>query len=160
MKLTIAAVGRMKSGAESDLVGHYTKQALRAGRKIGISSVGVVELPESRAATIRDRRAEEASALLRQVRPGALLVVLDESGRPLSSREFSSLLRNALNAGKGHMVFAIGGPDGHGDEIGKAADYLVSMGKMTWPHKLARAMVAEQVYRAVTILVNHPYHRE
>ena len=160
MKVTIAAIGRMKSGPEADLLDTYLTRARQQGRQAGLSSIAIQEFPESRKPDIAARKAEEANALLAACPPGASIIALDERGKTLSSQQFADIVRRELDAGTSDLVFCIGGPDGHGDTVHNAASLTLSFGRMSWPHKLARAMLAEQIYRAVTILVNHPYHRE
>jgi 23S rRNA (pseudouridine1915-N3)-methyltransferase len=160
LKVTIAAIGRMKSGPEADLLDTYLTRARQQGRQAGLSAVSVTEFAESRKPDVTARKAEEAHAMLGACPPGATIVALDERGQTLTSQQFADTLRRELDAGTTDLVFCIGGPDGHGDALHTAARLTVSFGRMSWPHKLARAMLGEQIYRAVTILVNHPYHRE
>jgi 23S rRNA (pseudouridine1915-N3)-methyltransferase len=160
LKVTIAAIGRMKSGPEADLLDTYLTRARQQGRQAGLSSISIHEFAESRKPDTAARKAEEASALLAVCPPGASIIALDERGKTLSSQQFADTLRHELDTGTSDLVFCIGGPDGHGDAVHSAAKLTVSFGRMSWPHKLARAMLGEQIYRAVTILVNHPYHRE
>lgn len=91
--------------------------------------------------------------------PRCFTVVLDERGRTLASEAFAELLRRHLDDGTGDMAFLIGGPDGHAPDIRENAGLLLSFGAMTWPHRLVRVMLFEQIYRAVTIIAGHPYHR-
>jgi 23S rRNA (pseudouridine1915-N3)-methyltransferase len=125
-----------------------------------LSSIAIQEFPESRKPDTAARKAEEANALLAACPPGASIIALDERGKTLSSQQFADVVRRELDAGTSDLVFCIGGPDGHGGTVHNAASLTLSFGRMSWPHKLARAMLGEQIYRAVTILVNHPYHRE
>jgi 23S rRNA (pseudouridine1915-N3)-methyltransferase len=98
--------------------------------------------------------------MLSGVPGGALAVALDEGGRNLSSSEFAQMIRAELERGTSALIFLIGGPDGLSDIVRESArGGILSLGRMTWPHRLARVMIAEQIYRAVTILINHPYHR-
>ena len=103
--------------------------------------------------------AKEASGLMSALPAKASTIVLDERGKALSSAGFADLLKNHLNRGTSDLGLMIGGPDGHGQAIRDSAGFILSLGAMTWPHRLVRAMLAEQIYRAVTILINHPYHR-
>ncbi len=93
------------------------------------------------------------------VPPRAFTIVLDEGGKPLSSETFARLLRHHIDAGTQDLAVLIGGPDGHAPATRDKAGLLLSFGPMTWPHRLVRVMLCEQIYRAVTIMVNHPYHR-
>ncbi len=159
MKLTIAAIGRMKAGPMAELVDTYAKRTRQAGRPAGITELKVIDFPESRKSGSAARAGEESELLTNAAPSGAVLVALDERGKPLSTADFAAIVRKELESGTKDLIFAIGGPDGHAPEIRKNARYLVSFGHMTWPHMLARVLLAEQIYRVVTILVNHPYHR-
>ena len=136
----------------------YLSFAEKLGRRAGIQSVSLTELPESRAGTQSVRKREETDRLLDEVPAGAVLIALDEHGEEMTSLQLAAELRRLLDAGSKHLVFLIGGADGHAPEI-RARARLLSLGRMTWPHALVRLMLAEQIYRSVTILVNHPYHR-
>lgn len=159
MRLSILAVGRLKSGPEKLLAEDYLGRAEGLGRKAGISRIGVHEFSESQAQTATLRMAEEARMLAGVLQPKAIPIVLDERGKALASDAFAGLLRRHLDAGEAEVAFLIGGPDGHAAEMRGRASMLLSMGPMTWPHRLLRVMLLEQIYRAVTIMVNHPYHR-
>jgi len=102
---------------------------------------------------------EEAALLLAAVPAGAAVVALDERGRDLDSPGFARLLGRWRDEGRADAAFLIGGADGHDDSVRNRADLLLSFGRLTWPHMLARTMLAEQIYRAQTILSGHPYHR-
>ncbi len=107
-----------------------------------------------------DRRREaEGKALQGALDSRSFQIVLDETGRSLKSTDFADLLRREIESGVGEIAVLIGGPDGHAPAIRKSANLVLSLGIMTWPHRLVRVMLAEQIYRAVTIMVNHPYHR-
>jgi len=160
MKLTIIAVGRMKTGPETDLFARYADRAAKAGRQLGIGAFGCRELPESRNARTNARRDEESAAMLAALSPGAVAIALDEHGEDIGSPAFAALLRTHLDGGTGELAFLIGGPDGHGDAVRKAARKTIRFGRLTWPHQMVRVLLAEQLYRAVTILSGHPYHRE
>lgn len=159
MRLRIVAVGRLKAGPERDLVERYWDRAAKSGRALGFTRLDSKELTESRAARADDRRAEEATAVLGEIGEGAALVVLDETGRSVGSAEFARFLAERRDAGAAEIAFAIGGPDGHGEAVRRRADLTIAFGAMTWPHQLVRLMLAEQIYRAITILSGHPYHR-
>ena len=158
MKLAIIAVGRLKDGAERDLVERYVERARAIGRALGLASVQLLEIPESRARREADRRAEEAAAMLDRA-ASSVLVAFDERGKSVSSDAFSTRIEAWRNEGRGALSFVIGGPDGLGHEVRSAADLVLSFGRLTLPHQLVRVLVAEQVYRAMTILAGHPYHR-
>lgn len=160
MKLSIHAVGRMKAGPERDLAGRYIDRLAKAGPAIGLEFSGVTEQVESRASSSALRKAEEARKLLETVSPGAALILLDERGKNLSSQDFAARLGQLRDEGCPQAVLAIGGPDGHDESLQAKAGLVLSFGKLTWPHQIVRIMAAEQLYRAVTILSGHPYHRD
>lgn len=160
MRILIAAVGRMKAGAERELVERYLDRAGKLGRTLGISRVDVVEIPEARGARAADRMAEEAAALDALLPERCIRVVLDERGRTISSADFSARLARWRDEGAPALAFLIGGADGHGSRIRDAADLMLSFGAMTWPHQIVRVLAAEQIYRALTVIAGHPYHRE
>ncbi len=155
MRLRIAAIGRLGRGPEAALVETYRRRLDGLARAARLGPLELVEL-EDRTGKGRDA---EASLLL-----GALdtekRVALDERGQALDSRALSQTLGRWRDQGAASVGFAIGGADGHGDAARAAADLLLSLGPLTWPHALARVLLAEQLYRAATILTNHPYHRE
>jgi len=160
MRLLIAAVGRLKQGPEHDLAAHYAERIETAGRSHAFGPLAIAELVEGRGATVDLRKADESKRLLAAVAKAELLVTLDEAGKPLGSRAFAEFLRSHRDAGCPQLAFAIGGPDGHGPEIRRKAANVLSLGAMTLPHGLARIILLEQIYRAVTILGGHPYHRD
>jgi 23S rRNA (pseudouridine1915-N3)-methyltransferase len=159
MLITIAAVGKLKAGPERQLFQRFSDRAAAAGRKLGLK-FSLRELPESRAGSAAARKAQEASAMLAAVAPGAVLVALGEAGKSIDSRAFAEQLAKWRDGGTAEIVLAIGGADGHGPELIDRAALSLAFGAMTWPHQLVRLMLAEQLYRAVTILSGHPYHRD
>lgn len=153
MRVTVLAIGRQKGGPESALVSDWLSRFDATGRALGL---GPSELRE-----MEDRkRVGESRLLLDAVPDGAFVVALDERGRELGSRDFAALLARLRDDGRRDMAFMIGGADGHSDEARERADLLLSFGPMVWPHMLARAMLAEQLYRAASILAGTPYHRD
>jgi 23S rRNA (pseudouridine1915-N3)-methyltransferase len=158
MLITIAAIGRLKAGAERELYERYLARASAAGRRHGLA-FATRELPESRAASEATRRDQEAAALISSVPAGAVLVALDEHGKAMDSAAFATRIAGWRDDGAPVIVFAIGGPDGHGPGVAAKAALRLAFGAMTWPHQLVRIMLAEQLYRAVTIISGHPYHR-
>ncbi|MEC9342456.1 MAG: 23S rRNA (pseudouridine(1915)-N(3))-methyltransferase RlmH [Pseudomonadota bacterium] len=159
MRLLIGAVGRMKSGPESQLLDRYCDRIRKTGRTLGIGTLAQREIAESRAARPQARRDEEATGLLAALAPGGMVVSLDETGRDEGSLDFARRIETGLGDGTPEIAFLIGGPDGHGAEIAGRAHHLLRFGRATWPHQFVRVMLAEQLYRAVTILSGHPYHR-
>ena len=159
MKVTVIAVGRLKSGPERELLDRYVDRASRAGRQLGLA-FDLRELHESDARSAAARKDEEASAILGAVPTGAPLIVLDERGKALDSRGFADRLAAWRDSGTRDLAIAIGGADGLGDAVLSAADLRLAFGALTWPHQLVRILLAEQLYRTVTILSGHPYHRD
>jgi len=159
MRLSVIAVGRLKDSAERGLVDRYVERLDRVGRGVGLGPVEEVERGESRKDSAGARRAEEAAAMMARVSEGARVVALDAGGKQLSSEAFAALIGDWRDAGVSRSCFLIGGPDGHGEAVVAAADLTLALGRMTLPHGLARVVLAEQLYRAATILAGHPYHR-
>lgn len=159
MRIIVSAIGRMKSGPERELCDRYVDRADKAGRTLGFGAVSVREFAESRASSVNARKDEEAASLLGDMPAGALLIALDERGATPSSDEFARLLENARDRGVAALQIAIGGPDGHGPALLGASAHRISFGRLTLPHQIVRILAAEQIYRAMTILSGHPYHR-
>ncbi len=159
MRVSLIAVGRLKDRAERGLADRYIERFDRLGRGIGLGPVEEIELGESRKDSTADRRADEADAILARVPDGARVLVLDSGGKQLSSDDFAALIGQWRDAGVPRTCFLIGGSDGHGEAVPAAADLTLALGRMTLPHGLARVVLAEQLYRAATILAGHPYHR-
>ncbi|CAA7612356.1 Ribosomal RNA large subunit methyltransferase H [Candidatus Terasakiella magnetica] len=151
MRLLLAAVGKAKAGPEQDLFRQYL-------RRLSPPLI-LKEVEEKRPLTGSQLKTREAELLLGAVPAGAVVVALDERGRDMGSEEFAACMGRWRDGGTGDLVFLIGGADGHGDAVRDRADLLLSLGRMTWPHMLVRALLAEQVWRAQAILAGHPYHR-
>lgn len=160
MRLSILAVGRMKSGPERDLYDRYADRILKSGKALHFMGLDLHEIAESRAQDTEKRKSKEANALIQLAGEGARIIVLDEKGKDFTSQEFSQLLKSEQDMGTQKLAFAIGGPDGHGDELKNVAVRKIRLGAMTWPHQIARILLVEQIYRGITILSGHPYHRE
>lgn len=153
MILTIIAIDKLKKTApEQTLIDAYIKQS---GWKIKI-----IELEAKKGLTGAARKAEESRLLLEHVPQGARVVVLDERGETMFSKEFASRLIRWQDNGAKDVVFLIGGAEGHTDALRDRADLLLSFGKMTLPHLLMRVVLTEQLYRAYTISIGHPYHKD
>lgn len=155
MRIVLAAVGRLGRSAENGLAADYVGRATAAGRSLGLGPVELVEV-EPR----KPGKAAEAEALLAAVGEGAWLVACDERGKAWPSRAFAGHLGRLRDQGERRLAFVIGGADGLDATIMEAARERLAFGPQTWPHALARVMLAEQVYRAVTILAGTPYHRD
>ncbi len=158
MRLLLVSVGRTKPGPERDLTERYLKRAAAAGRGFGLA-VEQREIDESRARRPQDRKLEEAKAIRAVLGGAPRLIACDQAGKSLTSAEFAADLGKSRDRGVPLVGLVLGGPDGLDPEFRAAADFVLAFGAMTWPHQLARIMAAEQIYRAVTILFGHPYHR-
>ena len=156
MKLTICAVGRLRRGPEADLIDDYLTRAGRTGRNLGLGPASVTEVEDKKGGGM----AAEAALLGRALPGGARIIALDERGKLMTSPEFATLLAGWRDEGVSETAFVIGGADGIDPALRGRANATLSFGKMVWPHMLARVMLAEQIYRATTILAGSPYHRE
>lgn len=159
MKLLLLAIGRLKAGPERELVARYAERCVAGGRKIGFTGFEMREIDESRARRPEDRKTEEAAALAAALPQGARKICLDERGKTMTSEEFSRKLGEWRDAGAPACALVIGGPDGLDPAFRDKADLTLAFGAMTWPHQIVRALAAEQLFRALTILSGHPYHR-
>ena len=159
MRVLVLAVGRMKS-VESELAARYQKRAAQAGRNIGIRSFEIIEIKESRASEAERRKLEESIAIANLIPEGAALVLLDERGESLSSATFAERLAQWRDGGQPAVCFVIGGADGLAETLRQRSRATLSFGNATWPHQMVRIMLLEQLYRAVTMLSGHPYHRD
>ncbi len=155
MRLTLCAVGRLRAGPERDLIDDYAARFDRAGRPLGLGPLRETEI-ESRKVS---GPAAENDALSRAIPAGDVLVALDERGRTLSSPDLANRLAGWRDEGRPGVAFVIGGADGLARDLRHRADLALSFGPMVWPHMLARVMLAEQLYRAASILSGSPYHR-
>lgn len=160
MRIIVAAIGRLKRGPETELAERYRKRAAQTGRGLGLREIEIVEIRESRAADPGKRMVEESIALANVIPPDATVVLLDSRGDNLDSASFASRLGQWRSDDRAAVVFIIGGPDGLAESLRKDADLRLAFGAATWPHQMARIMLLEQLYRAMTILGGHPYHRE
>ena len=129
------------------------------GRKAGVTALKISEYSESQNPNVKTRMEEEAKTLWATVPQSSITFVLDERGKSHSSEEFANLIRKHVDQGANDLCFLIGGPDGHDASTRTKANYIIALGAMTWPHRLARIMLLEQIYRSLTIMMNHPYHR-
>lgn len=159
MRLSIVAVGRLKDGPERELYLKYAKRIDDTGRAVALGPLTLAELPEARQSGVTQRRTDEASRLLDSASGADLLVALDGGGKAFGSDAFARWLGVRRDEGTRTLAFLIGGPDGHGDAVLSRATLKLSLGPLTLPHGIARIILAEQLYRAATILSGHPYHR-
>lgn len=143
MKIKIIAAGQLKQGPEKALFDEYTKRIF--------GSFKVIEI------AIRQDQVIPASSYLKSIDKDDYIILLDEKGENISSRDFAKKIQSL--EGK-NLCFIIGGADGIPQEIKSLSKLSISFGKLTWPHLMVRAMLAEQLYRAQQININHPYHRD
>lgn len=155
MRVHLCVAGRLRTGPERDLVDDYLTRFDRTGRALGLGPAITHEVEDRKGGGME----AEAELLARAVPSGALLVVLDERGRVQSSPEFADQLAGWRDAGRHDVAFVIGGADGIAPILRDRADFALSFGRMVWPHMLVRVMLAEQLYRAASILSGGPYHR-
>ena len=155
MRLHVCAVGRLRAGPERTLVDDYYTRLDRTGRALGLGPVSELEVEDKKNLGM----AAEAVLLERALPAGALIVSLDERGKVLSSPEFAEHLAGWRDGGRQDVAFVIGGADGIDPALRAKADAAISFGAMVWPHMLVRVMLAEQLYRAASILAGSPYHR-
>jgi 23S rRNA (pseudouridine1915-N3)-methyltransferase len=160
MRLTILCVGRLKDDAERNIVRRYQQRLEQIGSPLGISGLAITELIEGKAQTAAERRSSEAAELRRKIPENAQVAALDERGKTLSSVELARWIGRQRDDGVREICFLIGGPDGLDPAIVGDSSQTICFGRMTLPHGLVRAVLAEQLYRAATILASHPYHRE
>lgn len=149
MKLIISAIGKLKNGPEKDLVDDYAKRLTR----------WKLELFEHEVKQPNPKDLE-GTKLIAPIPMNSLIIALDEDGKQFTSREFASMLQHYEEQSVGAISFLIGGADGHSDMIKNMAAFRLSLGKLTLPHLMARAVLMEQIYRAQQILQGHPYHRD
>ena len=151
MNLTIAAVGRAKHKPEAELIAHYLKQT-----RWDITIKEIPDAPSNLSAEAR--RAREAEGFRKLLTPQSRLFVMDSTGQSLTSEAFAKLIQDAQKNAIKHAMFAIGGQDGLDPSLIQQAHKVIAFGAATWPHQLLRAMLIEQIYRAYTITIGHPYH--
>jgi 23S rRNA (pseudouridine1915-N3)-methyltransferase len=159
MRIVIAAVGRLKQGPERELAERYRKRAADAGRSVGLTAFDVIEIRESRADNVARRMLEESIAIANVIPDRAVTVILDERGESVSSSSFAGHLQGWRTQARPAAVIMIGGADGLAPSLRERANLAIAFGTATWPHQLVRIMLLEQLYRAVTMLSGHPYHR-
>lgn len=155
MRMHICAVGRLRTGPERALVDDYLTRLQRSGRALGLGPIQEHEVEDRKGGGM----AAEAALLERAIPSGALICTLDERGSLMTSPDFATKLGEWRDMGRGDLAFVIGGADGILPALRDRADASLSFGKMVWPHMLVRVMLAEQLYRAASILAGSPYHR-
>lgn len=156
MKITVRAASLIKSGPERDLIDDYLKRASGIARNLGITDVSESAVDTRGAKS----RADETNTILSTVNQGDVLVILDERGKALTSRQMAKQIARWRDDGHRQLTIAIGGADGWDPAALPANTVKWSFGIQTWPHKLVRVMITEQIYRALSILAGSPYHRD
>ena len=154
MRISLICVGKLGRAPEAGLALAYAQRASAAGRPLGLGPVEILEVEGRKAG-----KASEADAILARAE-GAQLIACDEHGPALESRAFAARLAALRDAGVRRLAFVIGGADGLDPKLLDTAAERLAFGPQTWPHALARVMLAEQIYRAASILAGAPYHRD
>ncbi|NKX37653.1 23S rRNA (pseudouridine(1915)-N(3))-methyltransferase RlmH [Rhodobacteraceae bacterium R_SAG4] len=155
MRVHICAVGRLRAGPEKTLIDDYLQRFDRSGRALSLGPAKVIEVEDKKNAGM----GAEADLLRKALPKGALICTLDERGKVISSPDFADRLAGWRDMGRQDLALIIGGADGIDPSLRAEADFSISFGKMVWPHMMVRLMLAEQIYRAATILSGSPYHR-
>lgn len=156
MKLRISAIGRIRSGPERELVDDYLNRCSVTGRAIGIGPLTETQIDNRSLKS----KTDESRALAESLGADVKFIMLDERGKAFKSPDLARKLGEWHDAGCREAVFCIGGADGHDHKALPKPDLMLAFGPAVWPHKLVRVMLAEQIYRAVSILAGTPYHRE
>lgn len=159
MRLSVVAIGRLRGGPESSLIEDYSTRVRSVGRPLGVSSFEIREMEAPKGLSGAKRQERESALLSQSAGLQSKRVVLDERGKNLSSAGFAGQIAHWRDEGAAEITFMIGGADGHHASLAASADLVVAFGKATFPHMLVRTMLVEQIYRAMTILSGHPYHR-
>jgi 23S rRNA (pseudouridine1915-N3)-methyltransferase len=154
----LICVGRLKAGPEREIYTRYAER-IAALRRLGLEGLDLREIDESKAKSPAERMAREGAEMLALVPPDAGLALFDERGRAADSAAFARFIESERDAGRKALWFAIGGSEGLDESLRARAQAVFSFGAMTLPHQLVRILAAEQIYRAMTILSGHPYHR-
>lgn len=155
MRIHIVAVGRLRAGPERDLIDDYLTRFDRTGRALALGPAQVIEVEDKKGGGMN----AEAALLSKAIPSGALVCVMDERGKVMTSPAFAEQIGGWRDQGRQDVAFVIGGADGLDASLRGQADAALSFGKMVWPHMLVRVMLAEQLYRAASILAGSPYHR-
>lgn len=163
MKLTLCAVGKLGTTVENNLAKDYIGRAGQTGRGLGVSAVELIEVDARKAAKAQTSallKAQEADAIRDALGDCGVLITCDEHGEALTSRQIARRIEGYKDRGERRVTFLIGGADGLDPSLLEASAFSLAFGPQTWPHALARVMLAEQMYRALSILAGSPYHRD
>jgi len=157
MKITLIAVGKTDESCLNDLTEKYFK---RIKAFVSLEKIFLPDIKNNKKISVNEQKHKEGKLILDKVSKSDFVVLLDEKGKEYTSIEFATFLQKRMNAGIKNLVFVIGGPYGFSQEVYQRANQKISLSKMTFSHQLIRLIFAEQIYRAFTILNNHPYHHE
>ena len=157
MNIELIAVGKTDAAEIESLIATYAK---RINFYCKFSMTIVPDVRNNRNIAPKQQKKAEGESILRTIADGDYVILLDEHGEELRSMQFADLMRKRMNSGVKRLVFVIGGPYGFSDEVYARADHKLSLSRMTFSHQFVRAIFAEQLYRAFTILNNEPYHHE
>jgi len=155
MRLHLCVVGRLRAGPERDLIDDYLTRFDRTGRALGLGPATITEVEDKKGGG----KSAEGALLARTIPDNAVICALDERGKQMPSPVFAAQLAHWRDDGRGDLACLIGGADGLDAGLVARADLTLSLGRMVWPHMLARVMLTEQLYRAASILAGAPYHR-
>lgn len=157
MKVTLISVGALREPPLRELA---TKFSARLPHYMPFEILEVADSPKFLSAAIDTRKAREGEAILEKISPGDFVVLFDERGREMTSREFATFIDRKMATLSRNLVFVIGGPYGFSDAVYQRADMQLCLSKMTFTHEMARVVAIEQIYRAATILRGEPYHHD
>lgn len=160
MNLHLIAIGKLKKGGQAELSADYAERIRKSAPQARLKSLRIHEIDEARASSAAERKRREATAVANAIPAGATIIALDETGKSVASRKLAADMSRHRDNGIADLAFVIGGPDGLDPDFVKSAHQTLAFGQSTWPHQLVRVMLLEQIYRAITILTNHPYHRD
>ena len=152
MRIHLVAVGRLKKSPYQEMIDEYSK------RLTWPLTLSEVEARHQQNAA--QKQQQEMELIEKQIPDQSYRILLDERGKLFSSHDFAQKIEHLMIQGQSSCCFMIGGSDGFTDGFRAKADFVLSLGKMVWPHKLARVMLLEQIYRAQQIIAGHPYHRD
>ncbi|MEE9272969.1 MAG: 23S rRNA (pseudouridine(1915)-N(3))-methyltransferase RlmH [Robiginitomaculum sp.] len=156
MKITIRAASLIKSGPERELINDYIQRAKIIGRNMSVTDINEHSLDTRNLKT----KTDITKALVRGLSPSNITIVLDERGKARTSRQIASKIGQWRDGGEPHITFLIGGAEGFDKNALPANCHKWCLGAQTWPHKLTRVMIAEQIYRSLSILAKTPYHKD
>lgn len=160
MKFEILAIGKIRDEAYKHTSNDYKKKIIHLGKNIGLKNFEIIEINKSTDISATSRKIKESELILNHLKKNkTTTIALDENGINISSQSFSNKLNKIMTSQNNNIIFIIGGPDGLDNDIIKKADICIALGAMTWPHKIARILLQEQIYRAISIICKHPYHR-